>query len=325
MFNIYPWQQQTWHDLVAMQQQQQLPHALMFSGVVGMGKRELALRFMQYLHCVNKNENGPCGVCDSCKQFAAESHPAHYVLQPKEGAAKILVDEVRALKHWLTHVAANSEYKTILVNSMDNINLAACNALLKFLEEPPGNVCFILLDNRQAEIMPTILSRVQVVSFAHLSNEMMQQFLQQKCDDVATRLACYNWYEVGALQLLEVDVIKLQQQRDNLLQILATLRLKQIDAVAAAEIILKEDVKLYFNIWSSIVNDLIRTSYHAQQNYLAHADKNILLQEMAAGLSPVELAKFCEVLQQYKADFISPNNIDKNLLLANLLLAWQEA
>jgi DNA polymerase-3 subunit delta' len=322
---MYVWQQQYWDKLLQMQRQHALPHALLFSGISGMGKHKLAQEFMQYLHCKNKSSDGYCGNCNSCKQFAAGYHPAHYNLVAKENAVNILVDDVRELKHWLTHVAANSNYKTVIVNSLDSINLAACNALLKFLEEPPGNVYFILLDNKQREIMPTILSRVQDFSFINLTKEEMEHFLLANCHDAVARLACYQWYELGPLELLEIDVVKVLQARERILQILIAVRSAKIDAVAAAENIVKEDVRFYFNIWASLLLDIIKISTGAQAEYLMHKDKIILLQELSASLSAEKTAQFAAVLQDYIVAWLSPNNIDKNLLLANLFLAWQEA
>jgi DNA polymerase-3 subunit delta' len=321
---MYFWQQQHWTQLLQLQKNNVLPHALLFDGISGMGKHKLAQEFMQYLHCKNKSVTSYCGNCNSCKQFVAGYHPAHYNLIAKESSSNILVDDVRELRHWLTHVATNSNYKTVIVNALDNINLAACNALLKFLEEPPGNVCFILLDNKQKEIMPTILSRVQGFSFVNLTKDAMEQFLVANCDDAAARLACYQWYEIGPLALLELDVAKILQQRERVLEVLLAVHRKKIDAVAAAESMVKEDVKLYFNIWASLLLDLIKISSGVPAEYLMHKDKVILLQELAASLSAEKSAIFAAVLQDYIVAWFSPNNIDKNLLLANLFLAWQE-
>ena len=318
---VYPWQQQQLQELQQMQQDDRLPHALMLSGIAGMGKLNFANNFLQSLHCTSSNK--PCGVCDSCKQFAAGTHPAHFVLQPKSGNANILIEQVRELKQWLIHAVPNYEYKTIVVNAMDNINLAACNALLKFLEEPPGKVCFVLLDNKQKDILPTILSRVQVLDFANLGQQQMQGFLQNKCSDAEQRLACYSWYEVGPLRLLELDVTELVTARNQILQLLLQLRHKQQDAVAVAEELHKGDLALYSHIWSSLLLDVAALHAALGDNVLAHKDVAIKLHELQQYVTLDFIAKFVTELEEFNVALHGAHNLDKTLLLANLLLTWQ--
>ena len=73
---IYPWQQSNWSQFLSMRQRQRLPHAILLSGDIGLGKNALAEEMVVSLLCLNQQEAGhACGQCHSCQLFIAGTHP----------------------------------------------------------------------------------------------------------------------------------------------------------------------------------------------------------------------------------------------------------
>ena len=93
----YPWQLQEWQKLSQQIVAKKLPHALMFAGAKGIGKRHLAESLAQLLLCLSPIEGTPCGKCRGCMLNKVQNHPDLIVISPEEGAKGIKVDQVRAL------------------------------------------------------------------------------------------------------------------------------------------------------------------------------------------------------------------------------------
>jgi DNA polymerase-3 subunit delta' len=165
------------HDL--LRDSSRLPHALLIRGPAGIGKEALGHALAQALLCEKPTPDGiACGACSSCHWFANAAHPDFQAIlpaadqesgnDPEEGAPKareakaspwISIEQVRAL-HDFIHVSSHrGGRKIILVNPAEALNMAAANALLKNLEEPPAGIHFILISHRPQRLMRTIVSR----------------------------------------------------------------------------------------------------------------------------------------------------------------------
>ncbi len=143
------------------------PHALLFVGPSGVGKKKIALAFAQMLVCPNDPE--ACGVCGPCLRMAKQQSESLTIIQPDPDAAKevIKVDAIRDLLENLSFASLGSA-RVVLIDQANTMNPQASNALLKTLEEPFENVYFILLGDDVRGFMPTIRSRAQVVRFSTL-------------------------------------------------------------------------------------------------------------------------------------------------------------
>ncbi len=144
------------------------PHALLFAGPSGVGKKKIALAFAQMLICPVKPD--ACGVCGACLRVAKMQSESLNFIQPDPEAAKavIKVDAIRGLLDNLSFASLGSA-RVVIIDQAQTMNPQASNALLKTLEEPFENVYFILLGEEVQSFMPTIRSRSQVIRFAPLS------------------------------------------------------------------------------------------------------------------------------------------------------------
>lgn len=194
-----------------------ISHAQLFLGPEGGGAFPLAQAYIQYILCVNKSDADSCGECASCQKVSKLSHPDvhlsfpvilsesktsdgliaefreraietpymnyRYWLDSIEGNNKngvIGVDESAGILQKLVYKAYEAEYKFMLVWMAEHMNPQAANKLLKIIEEPPEKTVFILIAEDAEEILPTILSRCQVVKIPRLPDEQIENALVQK-------------------------------------------------------------------------------------------------------------------------------------------------
>ncbi len=147
-----------------MKQRNQMQHAYIFEGVAGVGKYAMAKWVSQLIYCQTPTATGnPCLVCSQCLRIASEEHPDVVTLQPD--GASIKVDQVRQIKEEFSKSGMESRKKILIVQEMDKITLSAANSLLKFIEEPEGEITIMLLTTEVQKLLPTIVSRCQIIHF----------------------------------------------------------------------------------------------------------------------------------------------------------------
>lgn len=142
----------------------QMQHAYIFEGVAGVGKYEMAKWVAQAIYCQNPTDkNTPCLSCNQCLRIEHEEHPDVVTVVPN--GATIKVDQVREIKDNFSKSGMESRRKILIVQDMDKMTISAANSLLKFLEEPEGQITIILLTTEIQKLLPTIVSRCQIVHF----------------------------------------------------------------------------------------------------------------------------------------------------------------
>lgn len=191
----------TTHSLIGLKRQEsrlleqwyenRLPHACLFSGPMGVGKATLAYRLARFilsgegasdaggpslfgdaLPPVHKSSMDVPSEHPAAHRIAAATHPDLMVLEPefdeKKGAYKsdIPVEAARRVGHFLSQTSSEGGWKIIIIDPVDALNANAANALLKWLEEPPPHCLFILVSHQPGGLLPTIVSRCQVVGFS---------------------------------------------------------------------------------------------------------------------------------------------------------------
>jgi len=181
-----------------------LAHALLFAGPDGIGKRLVALALAAWLHCEARGDNA-CGACASCRQIAAGSHPDLQLLSVAAGKKEIGVDRIRDLKRFMQLRPLSGGGKVGIIDDAHALTVAAQNALLKTLEEPPARSLLILVAHNPDALLSTVRSRCQYVQFAPLPVDVVVQVLTTKCAvpaAVASELAALSEGSPGrALQL----------------------------------------------------------------------------------------------------------------------------
>jgi DNA polymerase III subunit delta' len=173
------------------------PSAWLITGAPGIGKATLAYRIARYLLAYGATDAGPQDLSVpqdnvATRQVAAQSHPGLLVLKralnPKTGKLMTVlsVDEVRRLADFFGMTSGAGGWRVAIVDTADDMNDNAANALLKMLEEPPANAMLLLLSNMPGRLLPTIRSRCQRLDLRPLDDATLQKALAEYLPDMTT-------------------------------------------------------------------------------------------------------------------------------------------
>ncbi|WP_311407918.1 DNA polymerase III subunit delta' [Liquorilactobacillus uvarum] len=154
-----------------------LAHAYIFAGPQGVGKKELALWIAKGIYCPNAQNGRPCLECAECKRIAEGNQPDVVFVAP-EGLS-IKVDQIRFLKEEFSKSGVESNRKFFVIQDAEKMTTGAANSLLKFLEEPNGQVTAILLTTAVNQLLPTVISRCQLVELSALTDAQMVASLEK--------------------------------------------------------------------------------------------------------------------------------------------------
>ncbi len=150
-----------------------LSHAYLFEGERGTKKLETALYFAQMLLCTG--DEIPCQVCHNCRRIKNGTHPNVYVIEPIKNS--IRKQQIINLQKEFSKTRVEAGPKIYIIKNIETINVSAANSLLKFLEEPFPNTYAILTSENISRILPTIISRTQVVQFSSLNKKIVEEDL----------------------------------------------------------------------------------------------------------------------------------------------------
>ncbi len=156
-------------------------HGWLLSGLTGIGKATLAYRFAKYILAKDDERDPSQGILGlrrdslTARLVRAQSHPGllvlrrPYDLKTKRFATTIPVDEVRRVRNFLTHSASEQSWRIVIIDTADEMNINAANAVLKSLEEPPERAIFLLITSEPGQLLATIRSRCRLLKMSVLS------------------------------------------------------------------------------------------------------------------------------------------------------------
>jgi DNA polymerase-3 subunit delta' len=216
--NMQPWNKNLWQRFCQQQQQQRLPHALLLSGIAGLGKKEFANAIIANVLCASgQNDNSPCGQCHSCQLLSAGNHPDHIEVMPEETGKQIKIDQIRSLKDKQQLTASVASWKTVIISPADAMNVSASNSLLKLLEEPQRNTLLILITDKPEKLPITIRSRCQSYHFSSPPTEQALAWLaiqnrNNENDELEKTLQLASGAPIKVLELLDKNIGEQYQQ-----------------------------------------------------------------------------------------------------------------
>ena len=199
------------------------PHAVIFSGGEGIGKKKIAETCAAVLLCKNPVGGEPCGVCENCKLISAGSHPDFYLVEPEstKTTKNIKIGQIRTLQTEVSLRPVQAEGRVVLIDGAEFMNNAAANCLLKTLEEPPSQTIFILLSANRAGLLMTLRSRCRTVNFDKLkSEEIFSELLRREIEtDKAKKISIVADGSLGrALNLAESGGYELRESAIDLIE-----------------------------------------------------------------------------------------------------------
>jgi DNA polymerase-3 subunit delta' len=246
-FSRIPGQQEIIGKIIRSVSEERVSHAQLFSGPEGCGSLALALAYAQYVSCENRTELDSCGFCKSCVKYEKMIHPdLHFVFpvikdkKNSEPVSDSYIEQWRefvkrspyfTINNWLDSIEVGnaqglifaseaseiikklslksfeSDFKIMIIWLPEKMHPATANKLLKLIEEPPEKTLFLLVADESDKVIPTILSRCQLIKIPAFSNDNIRDYLarkynitESKANDIA-RVA--NGNIIRAIELCE--------------------------------------------------------------------------------------------------------------------------
>jgi len=186
-----------------------IAHAYLFCGPRGTGKTSTARILAKAANCPNQAGGEPCNACDICRSIT-EGRALDVI--EIDAASNRGIDEIRSLREKANYAPSLARYKVYIIDEVHMLTEAACNALLKTLEEPPGHVIFVLATTEAHKVIATIVSRCQRFNFHRLRQTEIMDKLKLICEKEGIHI------DSGSLELIARAATGSLRDAENILQ-----------------------------------------------------------------------------------------------------------
>jgi DNA polymerase-3 subunit delta' len=166
--------------LMGVIERERIPHAYLFTGISGIGKKSVATALTMALNCNDPSNDGGCLRCTSCRQIVGQNFPDFLKIEPDGQYIKI--GQIRELNRQFGFAPISGKFRVCLVEQAEKMTEEAANSFLKILEEPPPANILILCATEPLDLLPTIVSRCQKVPFHPLSSKTIRGWLMHNID-----------------------------------------------------------------------------------------------------------------------------------------------
>lgn len=317
-----------------------LPGALLFTGEEGIGKKLFALEVARALNCRTPKDEEACGVCSSCTRIAKLNYPQRddaeewtqiiwtdhpdvgLVVAPKR---VLRVEQMRQIEKEANFRPFEGKARVFLIDEADKLNDASANALLKVLEEPPRTSHLILITARPAMLLPTILSRCQMIRFSPLTPAEIETHLTKKnlVDKKTARLRARA--AGGSMgRALSGDLVTFTSQRKAMLKVLNALvvsddraqLLRSAEQLNEAQY--KEEFEERLDVLETLIRDAWMLSLGVEPSQLVNEDLTPELQEISQKLDSARAGDWILQIEDMREQLIV--NINRKVTTDALFL-----
>lgn len=193
-------------------------HAYLFVGYDDAGGASVAFTVAKALNCCrDAPHEAPCGTCPACRKIESGNHPDVKFVRPDGNFLKI--NQIREIKRGTSYKPYEGRWKIWIIEDSDKMTEEAANSLLKVLEEPPGDTVIILLSSNPSALLPTVVSRCQIV---HLAGE------SSRVEDVTLRGEVFGFLKEALSsqpsRVLEI-ALSLERRKDSIENVLNSIAL----------------------------------------------------------------------------------------------------
>ncbi len=313
-------------------------HAYLFTGPAGVGRRSLVLAFARALNCTNPPAPGDfCGQCRDCKQIAAMAHPDLYIIQPTikdpdhpkelipDINGEIRIQQIRDLQRVINLKPYQARYRPIVCLRFNQANTESSNAFLKTLEEPPAYAVLLLTADNPKSLLPTVVSRCEVLRLRPLPMQQVEQELIRRGaqTETARLIAHVSAGRTGyAIRLLE-DRSLLENRNQHLDDLQRLLSASRVEKFSYADKMAKDKDAMRKTLmhWSSFWRDVLLQVAHANSP-LENVDRMEAIESLAGKLDLANAS--ARVTEAERAIHQMEKNVNARLLAEVLLLGWSD-
>jgi DNA polymerase-3 subunit delta' len=313
-----------------------LRHAYLFAGPPGVGRRTLALRLVQALNCPQPVSPAiPCGTCRACKQIEAMQFADLTVVQAEKEGGVLKVEQVREVRQTLVLKPYQGKYRVALFLRFQEANPSASNALLKTLEEAPSHATLILTADNVEQLLPTIVSRCEILRLRPLPVETVEAALKSRGtstslsasanNESARLLAHLSGGRPGAAFRMLADSSTLEFRQKRLDDLQHLLPASRVEKFAYAEKLTdrKKEAEERFRdtlfVWLSFWRDVL-VSASGSSAPLVNVDRLAEIEALAARLGLPAARQVVEATET--AIERLEKNVNARLLAEVTLLDW---
>src|SRR5262245_34339778 len=310
---------------------QRLAHAYLFHGEDAIGKRTTAHSFAQALLCEghpSEPDLDSCGICRSCHQIDARTHPDYFVLEPDPELAtpQIKIEQIREIEQQIMYRPLVGDCKICMIDEADRLTIGAANALLKTLEEPPDHSHFLLITSRPASLPATIRSRCQLLRFATPARTDVEAALILKREMRPADARFLAMLSEGRLgEALSTDLKSVRAQQQELIELVSPNFLRSVtNVLTAAESLAKADRAADTLSWiARWVRDLAIIRVGGDRDQLLHLDQMQVLERDARQASTDALLDLLRDIEETQQQ--ATRHLNLHMALENILLRLRDA
>lgn len=307
-------------DLLNRQQAAgRVPQALLLTGPPNVGKCTVARFWAQQLNC--QQLSSPCGQCISCRKIISGNHPDVRIFDGDAQALKI--EDIRNLQRELSLSPNEGRYRIVVLANFERATLSAANALLKTLEEPASQAILVLTATDPGALLPTIVSRCQMLALRPLANEVVVKTLQEHWQaepEQAELLAQLAAGRLGWAVRALTDAEFLNRREQHLQELISLLLAGRAERLAYAHQLSRDSVMLkeVLTLWLTIWRDLLLLQSGAAQTKIMNLNWQARLQQLAGHST---LADASNMVARLRTALINlERNVNPRLNLEVLLL-----
>ncbi len=295
-----------------------------FIGSEGTGKKFTAIEFIKAVNCLNLNKNmEACNNCHSCNGINKQCCPDLKIVKTTKGSIKI--GQIREIRKEIELKPFRSKKKVYIIDQAEKMTLEASNCLLKTIEEPPYYAIIILICSKIDPILPTIVSRCQIINFRLLTSFKIKELLLNKLNnlenDKAEIISKLAQGSIGKAFKLSVDK-EYFIRREKMLDYLSTIITGKYgdDIFTKVEKIMSEidrieEILEMIKLW---YRDILIIKNTRNQNYIVNCDKLEILGKKSQIYSQKMLIDILDYLDQVE-EYLT-KNANKRLVLERLYI-----
>ena len=297
--------------------------SLIFAGQRGVGKHQFALALARAINCERPVEGDACGICATCKKFAAREFTDVKTISPDGQFIKVV--QMREMSVEANFRPDEGRRRVYIIDEAERLNEAAANSILKLLEEPPETSLLILITSKPYALLETIRSRCQMMNFAPLAADELENHLKANYKRPLDETKLLARLARGSLgRALEIDLGVYKEKRNTMMELIEALAVTRdtIKLMNLAEYLGRKLDKAEFENHIDLLMILIEDIFHLKLGKdvesLTNGDIVKRLEQIAEVTSVEKITSWVEKIDEVLQNLV--RNINRHIAMEAILI-----